>query len=174
MRTLAASFMDNWRKTAHRITKYNPDNRDEKGSYKVDEWTSISDIGKEFNGIRFTYDDYISIEEKYISSIREFINYFDLKEFEIKNLEWYDRGEWNKYSLHLKELFKELPNKKTILIGELEDLARLMLRECVWCDLEIGDKGIHFGYDYYMYFGTGKKLPEELKIKIQRIGLYPE
>lgn len=38
--------MDNWRLTAERITKYNPDNRDENGSYKLDEWTSISDIGK--------------------------------------------------------------------------------------------------------------------------------
>ena len=166
--------MENWRKTAYRITKYNPDNRDENGSYKVDEWTSISDIGKEFNGIGFTYDDYISIEEKYISSIREFCNYFDLKEFEIKNLEWYDRDKWSKYSLHLKGLFKELPNKKTISIDELVDLSRLILREYVWCDLESDDKGIHFGYDYYMYLDIGKELPEELKIEIQNIGLYVE
>lgn len=164
--------MDNWRLTAERITKYNPANRDENGAYKLDEWTSISDIGKEFNGTPFDYQDYISTEDKYISAILEFCNYFNIQEFEIKNLELYDQDTWDKYSLGLKETFEGIKNKKIILKQELVNIARLILREYFWCDLENKDKGIHFGYDYYMYFDTGTKMPKELKNKIEIIGLY--
>jgi hypothetical protein len=164
--------MDNWRLTAQRVTKYNPDNRDDDGSYKLDEWTSISDIGKEFNGIRFDYQDYIAIEDKYISAILEFCNYFNIQELEIKNLELHDQDTWDKYSLGLKETFQEIKEKRIISKQELENIGRLILREYFWCDLENKDKGIHFGYDYYMYFDTGTKIPEELKNKIREIGLY--
>jgi hypothetical protein len=164
--------MDKWRATADRITKYNPENREENGSYKSDEWTSISDIGKDFNGIKFEYPDYISTEDKYISAILEFCNYFDIHDFEIRNLELREPKTWDKYSLDLRESFEELKGKKTILKKELGNIARLILREYLWCDLENNDKGIHFGYDYYMYFNTGTKIPQELKNKIEIIGLY--
>ena len=36
----------------YRITKYNPEFRDEEGRYILDEWTSVTDIGKEFH-VRF-------------------------------------------------------------------------------------------------------------------------
>jgi hypothetical protein len=66
--------MHKWRETSYRITKYNPDKRNEKGHYKVEEWTSISDIGKEFNETKFTYQDYISMEDKYITAFKSFAN----------------------------------------------------------------------------------------------------
>jgi len=157
-----------------RVTKYNPENRDETGAYKVDEWTSISDIGKKFNGTVFTYQDYISTEDKYILSIREFCNYFDIGELEIKNLELHEPDNWDTYSLDLKETFEKLRDKKSVLRADLENLARLILREYLWCDLENEDKGIHFGYDYYMYFVIETKIPEELKVKIRNTGLYAE
>jgi hypothetical protein len=169
---IAVSFMDKWRETSYRITKYNPDNRDEKGVYVVVEWTSFSDIGKDFNGTEFTYQDYITTEDKYIASIQEFCNYFKIEEFEIKNLEFYDSDTWDKYSLELKETHKGLRDKKRVSKEELDNLARLILREYAWCDLESKEKGIHFGYDYYMYFDNGAEMPDELKSKIEKIGLY--
>lgn len=166
--------MDNWRRTAHRVTKYNPDNRDERGAYKVDEWTSISDIGREFNGTKFTYQDYILIEDKYISSIREFCNYFGIDELEIKNLEVHEPQTWDNNSLRLKEHYGRLRTKKLVSKQDIEVISRLILREYLWCDLVHGDRGIHFGYDYYMYFDSGTKIPEDLKIKIEKNGLYME
>ncbi|HEY3403190.1 MAG TPA: hypothetical protein VGK59_07375, partial [Ohtaekwangia sp.] len=174
IRTLAASFMDNWRRTAHRITKYNPDNRDETGAYKVDEWTSISDIGKDLNGKRVTYADYISIEDKYILAIQTFCDYFDIKELEIKNLETHNSKAWDKDSLDLKGAYEKLRDNKSVSGTDIHSLARLILREYLWCDLERNEKGIHFGYDYYMYFDIGTRMQEELKVKIQDIGLYVE
>jgi hypothetical protein len=164
--------MNKWRETSYRITKYNPDNRDENGQYKVDEWTSMSDIGKEFNGTKFTYQDYISTEDKYIASIQAFCNYFKVEEFEIKNLEFHDSNTWDEYSLGLKETHEGLRDMRRVSKKELDNVARLILREYVWCDLGNKERGIHFGYDYYMYFDNGIKMPDELKVKIEKIGLY--
>jgi len=37
----------------------------------------------------------------------------------------------------------------------LADVCRLVLREILWCKLESPNGFyIHFGYDYYMYFGS--------------------
>jgi hypothetical protein len=48
-----------------RITKYDPQNRDANGHYTlVDEWTSISDVGKSFQGKILTMEQYLAIEEK--------------------------------------------------------------------------------------------------------------
>ena len=166
--------MEKWRETSYRITKFNPENRNSKGGYLVDEWTSFSDSGKDFNGIRFTYEDYILTEDKYILSILEFCNFYGIKEFDIVNPELNEPETWDKHSLHLKETFETIIGKKTILSADTGNLARLILREYFWCDLKNYEKGIHFGYDYYMYFDTGSEMPEELKIKIQNIGLYIE
>ncbi len=45
----------------YRVTKYNPNNRDSKGSYLAEEWTSISDVGKSI-----TKSEYEEIENAYI------------------------------------------------------------------------------------------------------------
>lgn len=34
-----------------RITKYNPQFRNKQGEYKNEEWTSVYDIGKKFEGV---------------------------------------------------------------------------------------------------------------------------
>jgi hypothetical protein len=174
MSTSVTEYMDNQSRKSYRISKYNPDNRDGSGLYKVDEWTSFSDIGKEFNGVLFTLQEYISMEDKYVSAVLEFCSYFEIKMIQINNLELYSSDIWDKDSVNLKETCEKLKYGKIFFIAEIENLVRLILREYLWCDLEINDKWIHFGYDFYMYFETGAKIPEELKIKIQKTGLYIE
>ena len=58
--------------TEYRITKYNPANRIN-GAYMSDEWTSISDIGKVFNGIILSQDTYLKTEKAYIDCCIELI-----------------------------------------------------------------------------------------------------
>ena len=48
------------------ITKYNSIFRDENWNYTRNEWTSISDIGKKFDDVLFTKEEYLEIEKKYI------------------------------------------------------------------------------------------------------------
>ncbi|QSX06726.1 hypothetical protein JYG23_04550 [Sedimentibacter sp. zth1] len=52
-----------------RITKYNPQYRDSYGAYLKDEWTSLSDVGKQYDGKVFTKDEYLEYERLYIESI---------------------------------------------------------------------------------------------------------
>lgn len=52
-----------------RITKYNPKFRNELGHYQKKEWTSVSDIGKIFEGKQLTVEEYLNTENLYINSI---------------------------------------------------------------------------------------------------------
>lgn len=56
-------FMYGWR-----IIKYNPAFRDERGAYLKDEWTSVSDVGKSFDGEVLTFEEYYKIENAYVAS----------------------------------------------------------------------------------------------------------
>ena len=45
----------------HEIVKYCPENYDENGAYKANEWTSFSDIGKSYDGKVFTLENYLRV-----------------------------------------------------------------------------------------------------------------
>ena len=47
-------YDDSWRWTADLIVKYAPENYDERGIYRKDEWVALSDIGNVYDGKRFT------------------------------------------------------------------------------------------------------------------------
>ena len=58
-----------------RVTKYNPNLRDENGYYTVvEEWTCPSEIGKIINGSEFTIEEYLRIETAYIDTVIKFLN----------------------------------------------------------------------------------------------------
>ena len=125
--------------TEFRITKYDPHNR-EKGKYQVDEWTSISDIGKKFASGILTYAQYKSIEQAYIECCIALLREANVLELSISELEHYD-GEIS------------FPNR----LRDEKDIRRMImccLQEKCWAKLEASDFFIHFGYDYYMYIGT--------------------
>ena len=56
----------------YRVTKYNPALRDARGAYIADEWTSVADIGCEFNGVVLTDSEYRRVEQTYIDSALAF------------------------------------------------------------------------------------------------------
>ena len=51
---LEKEYDDSWRWTADEIVKYAPENYDERGIYRKNEWLMSSDIGKIYDGKRFT------------------------------------------------------------------------------------------------------------------------
>jgi hypothetical protein len=53
----------------------------------------------------------------------------------------------------MKNSFQQVKTGINLRIDEVELLARLILREKLWCKLESKDMFVHFGYDYYMYIG---------------------
>lgn len=53
----------------HEIVKYNPINY-LNGVYITEEWSSKSDIGKIFNGHKFTINEYMQTEREYIDVVK--------------------------------------------------------------------------------------------------------
>lgn len=137
----------------YRITKYDPDNRDENGRYLVDEWTSISDIGKEYNGKVFNEPTYISIEDKYVEAIEIILAELKIDSLKVKSLEKYSIENNPLYSEDLLGIYKSLSEDDLLSKKEILLTVRLALRENLWCTLEDERSRLflRFGHDYYMY-----------------------
>lgn len=164
-----------------RITKYNPQFRLENGAYSVDDWTSITDIGKEFNGSKLNLDTYISVENKYLDAIQVILDNFNCKNIVLRKIEKYFTFEEVEKlvidlpSLQVKNLFGEAKNEMILSVDEALLFCVLNLREALWCELVDIDKKfrIVFGYDYYMYCICNYLRRNSIK-KVEDLGLYVE
>ena len=122
-----------------RLTKYDPQHRNESGDYLVDEWTEFSDIGKAFNGIVLTLDVYENIERNYIETACQLLGMTTIQVFSATDIE-------GSFPCDI--------DQKSISITVLPNILRGLLRNEFWCRL-ITHEGfyIHIGRDYYMYLG---------------------
>jgi hypothetical protein len=145
------------------VSKYSKD--------QDDEWTSITDIGRFFNGVVLTPEEYLRIENIYIEAIRVFIKH-NSKSYKVKFLmdlrggdeadEWLFAIENPLITVRGGEYIDELP---------ILPLCRLCLRDLMGIRLE-ADNGdyITFTYDFYCRLGisgdVGLCLPD-----LSRLGL---
>lgn len=135
-----------------RVTKYNPVNRDENGYYLKDEWTSFSDIGKLYNGIEFTIEEYLKYEKAYIDSILVIMDCNNIDNLNIINLEKYEED---------NEYLNTFTEGMLLSNSQIKEVVRLVLRDEMWCKLIKDDSFfVHFGYDFYMYIGANNKCDE--------------
>jgi len=138
-----------------RITKYDPAYRNAAGAYLKDEWTSVSDIGRSFDGESLTVEEYRSVEDAYVSTALSFLSEANLNCLNVTSLET------NNVAKADASLVEGLLNAAVVTEGmivcdgTLDDVCRLVLREVLWCRLESpAGFHIHFGWDYYMYVGS--------------------
>jgi hypothetical protein len=140
-----------------RVTKYNPDFRDENGYYTlIEEWTCPSEIGKTFNGKEFTLDEYLQIEAAYIDSAIKLIEESCINSLRILGLEC-NISEEDRTSLLFEKEFEKLVLKEDLLVNknEIRLICKMVLRNLLWCQLFSKDSFfVHFGWDYYMYIGS--------------------
>lgn len=142
----------------YRITKYNPANRSD-GPYIIDDWTSFSDVGKNFQGSELTYENYLETETAYIDFCVALLSKAQILSLSIDQAECYSED------IHLPSLVSN--------IAEIRKLITSCLREQCWFKLTAKDFFIHFGYDYYMYIGT--VLPStSVQETAKRYGLFCE
>lgn len=128
----------------YRVTKYDPQFRDSSGAYKRDDWISVSDIGPppmESNSPQ----NATLLLNSYIEAALAFLTEAGLTCLAIKSLE--NTRRYNNSAISLTE-------GHACSLLEIADIARLNLREVIWCKLEGDDCFLHFGYDYYMYIGV--------------------
>ena len=141
---------------AWRITKYDPAFRDEGGAYLKYDWTSVSDIGKSFDGDVLTPTQYCRVENAYIETAMSFVADAGLDAVTVTYVENHGTRIQQSSDLPSIRLDPALIVTGMLVTGDaLADACRLTLREKVWCKLGAPNGFyLHFGYDYYMYVGS--------------------
>ena len=139
-----------------RVTKYDPTFRDERGAYLKGDWTSVSDIGKSFDGNVLTAAQYRDIEDAYVNTALSFVGEAGLDALTVDYLENHGAPAGQPPDLLAISLDPRLVRTGMLVTGDaLADACRLTLREMLWCKLGAPNGFyIHFGYDYYMYVGS--------------------
>lgn len=160
------------------VTKYNPILRNEQGHYKKDEWTSMSDIGRIYNGRLFTYEEYIETEAKYIEAVFLTMDFFRSKKIKISHIYKFNSKPFFKKrkAENLHDSYLRFTKGYSITSKEeIEAIIKLRLRELIGeLELIVDSKSrteILFGFDYYMYLKTNKDITD-LVPKIQKLRLF--
>lgn len=151
--------------TYYRISKYDPAYRVD-GVYQKDEWTAFSDIGKEYDGTRFTAEEYRRVEEAYVKFVLEVCAAQGIERLTVRGLE--------------NSAQNPIPwkNGARIELRESAEFIKDCLRERCWGRLifdRFFKKRFLFetGYEYYIYVGS--ELPrEEIERIACRYGLFVE
>lgn len=140
-------------------TRYDPAARNEQGHYQKIDWTSASDIGAVFEDGLLTWDEYMRIERAYADAAEAFMLASAVSTLTVLDLELNPGRHCILNLQYFRDPFQEkafqLVNGMKISVEQVKQLARLCLREIVWCRLEHPGKFfLHFGYDLYMYVGS--------------------
>ena len=168
---------------SYRITKFNPQKRNDDGSYMdSSEWTAISDIGKpKFNNP--TYEEYEKIETAYVDTVKIILNEMNVDFLKVDSIELYDtKKDFKKHEKNgrLKNIIVDFDKEVKILknglkldLIQLDKIIRLILRETVWMLLVNENIEIRFGFDYYMYIKCFDIKPSTIA-HIEKSGLFVE
>ncbi|MGJ0023233.1 MULTISPECIES: hypothetical protein [Streptococcus] len=148
-----------------RISKYNTKDRNEQGHYLKDDWTSISDIGKIYNGVLLTPESYYEVESSYINVLREASNLLKVDSYKLVDLDIND--------LNNSDLDFDIREGMNLTLEQCDRISRLILREKLWARLISSHLEVNFGYDFYMYMSTNFKR-DELKILVNKYNLFWE
>ncbi|WP_422660952.1 DUF7683 domain-containing protein [Paenibacillus sp. EC2-1] len=160
-----------------RITKYNPDFRNEHGHYLLDEWTCPSEIGKIINGDLFTFEKYLYVENAYVEAIIEFLK--EIRQDTLRVIQVVSNSsmsqEDEESELYEPE-FSEIKIKEDMIINidEIRTLCKMNLRNYIGFQLYSKDNFfVHFGWDYYMYIGSSHHSCKAIEFATKR-GLFVE
>lgn len=146
---------------SYRVTKYDPQFRTASGCYTRDEWTSVSDIGKRYNGVTLSRAEYERVEAAYIDTALAFLNEAGVASLQIQDLEDHH------------QVASCYANGESLTSKELKAVLRSLLREEFWCRLEGHEAFVHIGYDFCMYIGVPCACPGAEALADQ-LGLFVE
>jgi hypothetical protein len=135
-------------------------------------WTSISDIGEVFDGVRLTAAEYVVEENRYVSAATRFIREAGVDRLRIVNQ--FESGD----PADRIELIRTSPaamlwaeGDEVDLIGAV-DVLRLMLRDQVSCALAADGLVVYTGSDtYYLHVESARPCPESVRWTVEH-GLY--
>lgn len=168
----------------YRISKYDPWSRDERGYFTGEDWTSFSDIGKEYHGTVLTDLQYAAVEAKYINAVTTVLRQNQVHTMIVGKLEKRSSPAALKEMLsrcHLPfppsdaAFVSRIKDGARLDMTEIEETVRLVLRDCFWCELssEGGAVRVEFGYDYYVYL-QGVTIDADTIASFRSEGIYIE
>ncbi|MGP5431369.1 hypothetical protein ACTXNW_18440 [Enterococcus malodoratus] len=158
----------------YRITKYDPKNRNSKGHYMKDEWTSVCEIGKMYNNEEFTISEYLLVEGNYSNAIKNIMTEINVDSLAVMGLEMHDYLEIKDGSSNkVNQLYNSVKEGKVLKSCDVPLVAKLILRENLWAKLVSQELEVHFGYDYYMYVCSRYPLRKVVD-QINESGLFVE
>lgn len=167
----------------YRITKFNPEKRDNNGHYlDCSEWTAISDIGKpEYKNI--SYKDYESIETKYVNAIYLILNEKKINSLFVDSLgfccskedfqEFMKNGRLQNLEVDFGTEIAVLRNGLELDLNLLNKYVRLILRETIDMLLVNEKIEVAFYWDFDMYVECEKLEPSTIR-QIEESGLFVE
>ncbi|MBS9464380.1 hypothetical protein KIM67_18305 [Flagellimonas sp. 389] len=157
------------------ISKYNPVFKTEDGKYIKDDWTSVSDIDKIFDGKLLTVDDYLDMEAKYIAIVKKVLDETESSYLKVVGLEkfddYLDKAENIPYDNRSDEIYESLKEGKVLNLDDALILLKLVLRNNVWCYLTNKYVTIQAGDDFYIYI-TLENEPKFFNTLEDDIGLF--
>lgn len=142
-----------------RISKYNPQNRNNDGAYLKDEWTSVSDIGKKFNGVALEKQEYLRVENNYINFVCDVLSTLKISSVKLEKQE-----PKNKYKATNIEVFGE----------QFRQILQDNLRENFWCEFHSKNLKIWVGYDFYLHIFSKENIGEILRKSALKHELFVE
>ncbi|MFJ2047240.1 hypothetical protein ACIOBL_26935 [Paenibacillus taichungensis] len=163
------------------ITKYTDDEHPLHQQGKKPTWTSVSDIGKIYDGNKFTVNDYLRTEEMFIRAIKIFMINLGSSKIFVRQLEKPLDLEVIKDSIIKKgfsledytemlKFYQLVENGTSIGLNEVEFISRLALREYIWVELESNSMFVRFDYDYYVDIGSTIDCEKAVK-QVREMGL---
>ena len=168
----------------YRISKYDPSFRDERGYFTGEDWTSFSDIGKEYHGTVLTNLQYTAVEAKYIDAVTTVLRQNQIHTMIVGKLEKRSSPATLKEMLgrcHLPfppsdaAFVSRIKEGARLDMAEIEKAVMLVLRDCFWCELlsESGAVKLEFGYDFYVYL-QGVTIDADMIASFRLKGIYME
>lgn len=145
-----------------------------------EQWTAMTDIGKEYSGNKLTAARYLDAENTYVSAINLIVRYMSINKFKIKNL--YKENDItplvvnrpeliNLYTPTILKTYKNINGKKEFGLTTLRNLIRLELREDIGGLIYVPYRmKLYIGYDYMMGIDTSVDL-SDIYSQINKLGL---
>ncbi|BCJ98308.1 hypothetical protein [Anaerocolumna chitinilytica] len=167
----------------YNISKYNPIFRDSNWTYRKEDWTAISDIGKSFDNKILTVTDYIETENKYIKTVKLILNYLELDYIYVHDV----RRSFSKevfadmikkretlYSSEMINMYDKAERIKKLERKDVDAFIKLLLREDIGAKVFYPRRlRIFICYDFLMGVNCSRSL-ENIIPEIEALGLYTD
>jgi hypothetical protein len=166
--------MDWWR-----ISKYDPAWRDENYAYLRDEWNSVGDIGRSFEGVTLDAATYLATETALVEAVRAFMADADVQALTVTGFEGPSPEDYERLdkgalpdSHELAWRMRQLHESDEVTGPVIDQVLRLLLRQVFWCRLVDAQRfAVHCSEYLYVHIGT--IAPSERALaRVQGLGLY--